>query len=88
MSVIKSTLLIRECAGLRDALSVPGYVQVYYIAELAKVLCQLALKKSRTMNPQPVFAWEFIDLSRPHQTINSPGQPLQVEQDTIIECHA
>ena len=23
------------------------------------------------MNPQPVFAWEFIDLSRPHQTITS-----------------
>ena len=24
------------------------------------------------MNPQPVFAWEFIDLCRPHQTIALP----------------
>lgn len=40
------------------------------------------------MNPQPVFAWEFIDLSRPHQTITSPGQPLQVTQDTMIEYDA
>ena len=63
---------IQSVAGLRDALSISWYVQVYHIAKLAEVLCQLALKQSRTMNPQPVFAWEFIDLSRPHQTIALP----------------